>query len=125
MDQGGTRQLPRRDARGLGACPGLSAASLQRRKYGQVRDPVARGKYPTQRVDEAGQPILIRLRRSVSGTNEKEIANQVCDLLDMRAGKRVLPGDELVFGRERKRGGRGPDGAIGKLTGAPGPAPAN
>ena len=50
MDQGGTRQLPRRDARGLGACPRLSAASLQRRKYGQVRDPVACGKYPTQRV---------------------------------------------------------------------------
>ena len=28
MDQGGTRQLPRRDARGLGACSRLSAASL-------------------------------------------------------------------------------------------------
>src|ERR1700735_2371516 len=115
MDQGGTRQLPRRDARGLGACTGPSAASLQRRKYGQVRDPVARGKYPTQRVDEAGQPILIRLRRSVSGTNEKEIANQVSDLLDMRAGKRVLPGDELVFWRQRKRGCSDADSAIVEL----------
>ena len=31
-------------------------------------------------------------------TNKKEIADEVRDLFDMRAGERVLSGDELIFG---------------------------
>ena len=67
---------------------------------------------PSQRIGEVGSPPPL-----LSGTNKQESADQVCDLLDMRAGEGVISGDELIFGRQRQRRGRDADGAIMQLTG--------
>jgi hypothetical protein len=96
---------------GLEHAPGTLRRLYKGENTGKFRHSVACGKRPSQRTGEiASAPLL-------SGTNKQEIADQVCDLLDMRAGKGVISGDELIFGRQRKRRGRDADGAIMQLTG--------
>src|SRR5271154_4510583 len=54
-------------------------------------------------------------------TSKEEIADEVRDLFDMRAGERVLSGDELIFRRQRERRGRDTYRAIMQLPGIAGP----